>query len=290
MTLRHFKIFIAVCREKSMTKAAEKLYMTQPSVTQAVKELEEHYGCNLFERTGKRIAINKNGYKLLPLALKCEKIFEEIEATMREEAGKIELKIGASVTVGTYFFNDILTRIGKEKNIDVKFRIDNTKKIEKMILDSEIDIAVVEGEVSSKYMKIIPLFEDELVFVCSRDNELAKYKKISINELKNRRFILREDGSGTKAMIESILRENSIEIEPAGMVNSIEAIKNLVEADFGVSILPKVSIGEKEAKERLTVIQLENIELKRVFKLIYHKEKTIDKEFEKIINIISGLV
>lgn len=289
MTLRHFKIFIAVCREKSMTKAAEKLYMTQPSVTQAVKELEEHYGCILFERIGKKITINKNGYRLLPLAQECERVFDKIESSMREEAGKIEIRIGASVTVGTYFLKDILNRLGAEKNIDVKFRIDNTKKIEKMVVDSELDIGVVEGEISSKYLKVINLFEDELVFVCSRNNTLVEYNQIPIIELKNKKFILREDGSGTKAMIESVLKENNINIEPAGMVNSIEAIKNLVEADLGVSILPKVSITEKDENERLKVIKLENIELKRVFKIVYHKDKTVESQFEKVINIIRNM-
>ena len=289
MTLRHFKIFLAVCKEKNMTKAAEQLFITQPSITQAIKEIEEHYKTLLFERIGKRINITADGYKLIPIAKNIIDLFENAETTMKDNNSIKKLNIGASVTIGTYLFPKALGLMNKYPNIEIYSKIDNTKNIEKMILDFEVDFAIVEGNIHSKNIKTFPLIEDELIFVCSPDNILSKKESLNIDEIAKSKFILRESGSGTKEIIESFLHSNNIDIEIIGSVSSIEAIKNMVSENIGVSILPKISVINEIAKNQIKHCKIKEMNLIRNFKLAYHKDKQDCKYREIFAEIIKNI-
>lgn len=281
MTLRHFKIFLAVCKEKNMTKAAEKLFITQPSITQAIKEIEEHYNTLLFERIGKKINITSDGYKLIPVAKNIIDLFENAENIMKYKESITKLNIGASVTIGTYVFPKVINLMKKYPSIEIYSKIDNTKNIEKMILDFEVDFAIVEGNIHSKTIKTFPLIEDELVFICSPDNVLSKKESISITELSNNKFIQREEGSGTKEVIDSFFHSNNIDIEIIGTISSIEAIKNMVIENIGVSILPKISVVNEIRENKIKQCKIKEMNLIRNFKLAYHKEKA-DCEYREI--------
>lgn len=285
MTLRHLNIFLTVCREKSMTKAAEKLYITQPSVTQAIKELEEYYSAFLFERTGKRIKISKEGYRLLPIAENIVKSFEESKNIMKN-AFSYECTLGASVTVGTYFLSQLYEKFSSVPNLNIKYVIDNTFNIEQMILDSKIDIGLVEGEIHSKQLISKPFLEDQLGLVCSINSPFSNFDSIKIRELNDCKFIFREEGSGTKELIELIFHQNNINIETVGIVNNIEAIKNMIINNLGVSILPKLSVTKELESKVISYIEIKDISISRNFKLIYHKDKILNKYLDEILNIV----
>ena len=288
MTFRHLKIFILVCKEKNMTKVAEKLYMTQPSVTQAIKELEAYYETLLFERRGKKITISPDGYKLLPIAKNILETFQNSKNIIKSTF-TYELILGTSATVGTYLISNIFTKLKDISNLEIKYIVDNTHNIEQMILDSNIDIGIIEGEVHSKQITSIPFLKDELGLVCSPKSEFSKFSSLSLEQLHNSKFIHREEGSGTKELIESIFYQNNIKTENIGVVNNIEAIKNMIIDNIGISILPKLSVLKEMEDKKLHYIEIEKINLSRDFKIIYHKDKSIDDYFKNILELLLSL-
>lgn len=285
MTLRHLYIFLAVCREENMTKASKKLFMTQPSVTQAIKELEGYYQVNLFDRDGKRIRISDEGYKLLPIAENIIKRFEESKEIMRGN-DFYQIKLGASATIGTYLLDNFISKAASLKNIEIKYFVDNTFKIEEKILKGILDIAVVEGDIHSSKINVSPFFEDELVLISSRKDSFFKNKKIEMNNLNGINFVSREDGSGTKETLDSIFFNKNISVKNIATVNSIEAIKNLVISNVGYSIVPKISILKEYRTGLLDYYEIEDLKIIRNFKLISLKNKVINSQLNIVLELL----
>lgn len=287
MTFRHLSIFLTVYKEKSMTLASKKLYMTQPSVTQAIHELEEFYGVRLFDRIGKRIKLNDESHKLMPIAENIIKTFEESK-TLMKGIEVYELKLGFSATIGTYLIDDFLKSMEVMSKIKVNIIIENTASIEEKILNGSLNFAVVEGKTHSAYIKTEPLTSDELGFIISSKRDRTLFK--TIEDLNDIDFITREEGSGTKETLDLIFSQKNINVNVVATVNSIEAIKNLVINDFGISVVPKVTI-EKEINEgSLQYFKIEELKLNRTFRLIYHKDKIMNKAQNEVINLLKECI
>ena len=141
MTLRHLNIFIGVCELLNMTKTAEKLNMTQPAVSQAVAELEDFYSVKLFERLGKKIYLTSAGEKLLNYAIHAVNFSKEMQEKMKEFSSSFSVRIGASITVGSCVLIPLLQELNKRYSDNRVFSmVDNTTKLEKMLLEDKIDI------------------------------------------------------------------------------------------------------------------------------------------------------
>ncbi len=285
MTLRHLYIFLAVCQEGNMTKASKKLFMTQPSVTQAIKELEIFYKVNLFDREGKRITINDAGYKLLPIAENIIKSFEESKEIMRGN-DIYQIKLGASATIGTYLLDSFINKTTNLKNIEIKYFVDNTLKIEEKILKGLLDIAVVEGNIHSSKISVSPFFEDELVLISSKKDNFFKNREIKMTNLNGINFVSREDGSGTKETLDAIFFNKNISVKNIATVNSIEAIKNLVISNIGYSIVPKISILKEYKTGLLNYYEIEDLKIIRNFKLISLKNKVINNHLNAVLELL----
>lgn len=286
MTLRHLKIFLAVCQEKNMTLAAQKLYMTQPSVSQAIVELEKHYEAKLFERLGKKLYITDAGKKLMAYASHLINLHEEMEKSMLEAQQGSMLRIGASVTVGSCVLPDIIKKFQENNNASINVIVDNTTVMENMLLKDEIDLALVEGDIHSKDILVKPFMEDELILVCGSRHPFSKRKSIKLEELGEETFILREKGSGTRELFQALLKANGIDCNIAWECNNTEAIKSAVEKGLGVSVISKRFVQKEIGEGKLQVVAIKNVNLKRNFKLIYHKNKFIAKIMEKFINTV----
>jgi DNA-binding transcriptional LysR family regulator len=150
MTIRHLRIFIEVVINGSMSAAASKLYISQPTVSQAIRELEEHYGVLLFNRLNRRLYITDAGEKLFSYAKSVVKQFDQMEEKMLNINQKEKIRIGSTITVGECILSDLINIFAKkEPNIEVYSYVNNTQIIESKLLDSEIDIGIVEGEIKS---------------------------------------------------------------------------------------------------------------------------------------------
>jgi DNA-binding transcriptional LysR family regulator len=290
MTLRHLAIFTAVADTLSMTKASSKLFIAQPSVSQAVSELERDLGVKLFERLGIRIHLTEHGRRLLPYARHISALASEISDTFTGKSVQEKIRLAGSLTVGTTLLSGLIRRLKKTNpGCDVFFRVENTGTIENMILSDEIDVAVVEGAVKSPHIVSIPVIDDELVLIADPGDELCRRKTVRIRDLSGMDFIQREEGSGTRGLFEETMRKKSIPFRTCGVMNNAEAIKLAVAAGLGVSVISRRSVEKEVRRKELRIIEIPDARFIRKFSVIHHRDKFITPLMGNFIEIASAL-
>ncbi|MBE6049976.1 MAG: LysR family transcriptional regulator [Clostridium sp.] len=286
MNIRKLKIFYATATSLNMTKVAKELYISQPSVSQTIHEIEEEVGAVLFDRIGKRIYLTDEGEVYLNYVRRILNLYEEaserINKMSHKESGKI--RIGASTTIGIYILPDIIRRfVEKYKGIEISLIIENTANIEKLILENKVDFAFVEGKVNSEEIIKEEIWRDELVLICSDKHPWKNRKFISADELKNEKFIIREKGSGTREVIESYMYNNNIEYKVFMELGNTEAIKKSVEANLGIGCISSKCLDNLEELGRLHALRIRDGNIGRDLLLIMHKDKFINNNIKEFI-------
>ena len=274
MTIRHLRIFIEVAKAGKMSIAAQRLYISQPTVSQAIRELEDHYGRKLFDRLSKKLYITPFGKELFSYATQVVEQFDNLEKKMNDNLNIENLRIGASVTVGTC----LLSRIIKEfhniaPRVNTYAYVNNTSMVEKKLLNSELDIAIVEGDIHSQDLVTIPVIDDYLVLLCNNTHPILSKEKITLYDLENQRFAMREDGSGTREFFEQILHKYKIHIQLVCEASSTDTIRRSILDDDCLSLLSIHTFEEDIINGKIHIINTDLNPLKRSFKLVYHKDK-----------------
>ena len=290
MTLRHLNIFLCVCDENNMTRAAAKLHMTQPSVSQAIQELEEHYEVLLFERLGRRLFITEAGQRLLSYAQRTMSLHQQTELAMREFGQVYHLRIGASVTIGECVLIDLIQYMYEmNPKQDIVSEIHNTAELEKMLLQDELDLALVEGVIQSESLIAQPFLADELIFIASPQSSFLEKKEISLGMLKKMKFFVREDGSGTRDLFTKLMQQHAVDFEISGVYNNAETIKKAVIAGLGVSVISRRAVKNELARGELCSFNVADLSFKRDFHIVYHKDKYISKELQATIELCHNI-
>ena len=208
MTIRHLTIFVAVADLGSMSAAAASLYLSQPTVSQAIRELEKHYNGLLFERLGKKLYLTERGQLLLPQARNLIRQFQQLEELMLNQGQSSTLKLGSTITVGTCLTPFLIPRLQKNcPEIRVHSYVSNTKDIEQKLLRSELDVGIVEGEILSPDLTVLPIIDDCLVLAVGKDHPFYGKKRIQVQDLVGEPFAMREQGSGTRQLFEEYAAE-----------------------------------------------------------------------------------
>ena len=216
MTIRHLKIFITVADAGKMSAAAEKLYISQPSVSQAIRELEEHYQPLLFERLSKKLFITEAGKRLYSYARPVVTQFDLIEQNMAQESRIQRLRIGGTITLGSSILSYMIRDLKKScPDLELYSYVNNTRIIEQKLLNMELDVAIVEGQIKSPDLVSIPMVQDMLVLVCSADHPFAGKSAIKVTELNEQPFVMRESGSGTRELFETFIHRQHLHIRTA---------------------------------------------------------------------------
>lgn len=287
MTIRHLKIFIAVAETGSMSTAANRLYLTQPTVSQAIHDLEEHYRVQLFQRLHKKLFITEEGHQLLELALMAVGNFDSLELTMQHFQERIHLRIGASLTVGTCLMANIISDLENEyPKMDIYSFVSNTAEIEQKLLRRELDVAVVEGIIESPQLTTIPIVEDSLVLVCGKNHDFYQKEVVYASELEGQRFAIREKGSGTRKLFEQYLSTHNIHIQTAWEANCPCTIMNAVIYNNALAVMSQRLLKQQCPHQSIKIFRYETGEWNRYFKLVYLKKKPCETaESEGIENL-----
>ena len=286
MTIRHLQIFVAVADCGKMRAAAERLHISQPSVSQAVRELESYYNIKLFERLSQRIYITETGKKLLPYARHIIDSFETMEGFINDTSAGNVIRVGGSVSVGTRLLPPMIKSLENEvPDVDVCVIVDNTAAIEGKIQRSELDIAVVEGIVRNDELVKKDIYDDELVLVVGPEHELFNHPGIKLKELTKHALISRESGSVERNQFEQFLLEHDIKMKNKWSCSNTETIKKAVLNGEGIAILSRMVIEKEIAAGEVRVLNVENTRMKRKIKLIYHKNKYISQSMKQFIDI-----
>ncbi len=284
MTLRHFQFFICVCDTNSMTKAAQQLHISQPSISQTIKELESFYDVLLFERLGKKLFLTPAGHELLHYARHIISLTAQTETALRGFAIASPLRLGATLSIGESIFIDILSSLKKALPEQQIFsQINNTATLEACLLKDQLDMALVEGEIKSEYLTAIPFMSDELIFIAAP----GRLPRLSCtgDELSLQPFILRERGSGTRTLFARTMEKHHLSFQTAGEYNSSESIKQAVSADMGISIISRRLVQRELAAGSLSTFAIPGLEFKRTFRLVHHRNKYISKNLRYFMEL-----
>lgn len=275
MTLRHMMIFRAVCEAGyNSTKAAEALHMTQPAVSLAIKELEQYYGVCLFDRIGRRLKITDAGKHFLQYAIHISSLFEDMETGLRNWDSRGILRIGASITIGAQFLPSYVRAFScMFPDTDVRVTVEQSERLEKKLLANELDFALVEGVVHDPDLVSEAYMEDHLSIICPADSIWKQGQRISVEEFKKQKFLLREHGSGTREVFERVIEQAGFSVTPVWEAMSTTALVNAVINGLGIAVLPHRMILPALERGLVVTIRVDGLEFQRNFHIIYHKNK-----------------
>ena len=289
MTLRHFQIFISVCDEQGMTQAAQKLHISQPSISQAVKELEEHYQVRLFERLGKKLFLTPAGQELLHYARHIISLSAQTEKTLRSFSLAAPIRLGATLSIGESIFIDIITRLKKAMpEQEVYSHVHNTAALEDALLRDELDAALVEGSITSAYLTQIPFLEDELIFIISP--ALLPPEGFTREQLTELPFILREKGSGTRNLFEHVMNQHHLQCHVTGSYNNTESIRQAVAAGLGISAISSRLVAKELQEGKLASFTIPGITFRRSFRIVSHKNKYLTAGLKTFIDLCKSYI
>lgn len=289
MNFRKLKIFYETALCLNMTKVAREMYISQPSISQSIHELEEEVGVKLFDRIGKKIFLTYEGEIFLNYTRRILNLYDEGVKTLNDSVhnSKGKITIGASTTIGIYILPDIIKSFSeKYKDIEISIIIENTSNIKSLILQNKVDFAYVEGIVKSEEINIEKIWEDELVFICGNNHRWRNIDVIKEEELSNEKLIMRECGSGSREILENYLKSKSIHYNIFLELGNTEAIKRTVEANLGIGCISEKCIEEKIKLGELNCFRLEERKIKRDLVLITHKDKFISNNMKEFIEFI----
>jgi len=266
-------VFLAVAENLSFSKAAEELFISQPAVTNHIKELESKLNVTLFERKGNKIYLTDAG-KLAYNHLKpIRQLYRELEFDLERlnDAFKGTLRIGASSTISQYFIPKVIAAFYKRyPKIELFLLNGNSLEMEQKLLENEIDLALVENEASQTNIKYIDFLNDEIVAVTGSNSVYSKRKLISIADFQQIPIVLREKGSGTLQVIQSALTKHNIFLDKLNILihlGSTEAIKNFLLDFDGIALVSEKSIEKELQLKEIVKISIKNISLNRKFRI-----------------------
>lgn len=287
MTLRHMEIFKAVCDEGcNSTKAAEKLHMTQPAISLAIKELEAYYGVHLFDRIGRRLVITDAGKRFWGYAVHIADLFSRMETEMRDWDAKGILRIGASITIGAQFMPGYVHAFtARYPGMDVRITVDQSDRLERRIIANELDFALIEGVAHDKSIVQKSYMEDRLSVVCPADGQWKQGDRMTMEEFKSQRFLLREHGSGTREVFDRVTEQAGLRIEPVWEAMSTTALVNAVISGLGIAVLPSRMIIPAVKKGLVVTVNVEGLSFLRSFNIIYHKDKFLSVSAKRFMDL-----
>lgn len=291
MTIRHLRIFIAVHDSRSMTAAANQLFMTQPSVSQAIKEMETYYSVVLFERLSHKLFITEAGKRLYQYAIHITKLFNEMEESLKESVAHKKLAIGANYTVGSALIDRYIQRFNElYPDAEIRVYINKASVLTEMLRSNELDLALME-ENNQPDLKKEVFCDDRIVIVADPQHPLSAKVPITAADLANERLLLREKGAGVRNLFDSRMHHIGLSVQPYWESTSTTALINAAKNRLGIAVLPFQLVRDQIASGFLKELRIEDMDLSRKLAIFYHKNKFLTdaiKEFIAICRAFSG--
>lgn len=278
MDLHQLRVFLSVYKNKSFSKAAEEIFLTQPTISEHIKNLEEELNCKLFDRIGKKIIPTKEADLLYEEAFDLINKFENLrDAFQRLRKAPIgNIFISASSIPGTYILPSLIPEFKKfYPDIDIRVEISDSEDVIKRMLTNDILIGLVGTKISHVNLKYTPFVEDELVVASSN---LTTKENLRPEDLTNYPFIMREIGSGTRMEMERFLKEIGVDqtkLKISCTLGSTDAVKQAIKSGLGISILSIYSIKDEIECGKLKAIRIKGHRMNRIFYIVTNKKRTL---------------
>lgn len=265
------KVFRAVAEHLNFRKAAESLFLTQPAVTLQIKALENDLGMRLFDRTGGRISLTRQGFILLGYAEQIAKLTSKAEHELATDDGIIsgELSLGVSTTIAQYVLPRLLGAFLDEyPRVHFSLRSGNTAEVVRLLLDEKISIGLIEGPARERGVRIEPFMDDELVLITPAD---FGPERLTRNQLLSLSLLMREQGSGSRRVVEAALKKGGLPLKSFQRtidLDSTESIKSAVEAGLGVGFVSRWAILKEVELGTIKIAEVEGVSAGRQFTLV----------------------
>lgn len=264
-TLHQLKVFEATARHGSFTRAAEELFLTQPTVSIQVKQLTKAVGLPLFEQIGKRLYLTQAGKKLLET---CQEIFEGLEQFEMSVADLKGMKQGqlkiAVITTAKYFVPRLLGPFCKRyPGIDIALKVTNHQQIQERMAHNEDDLYIVSQPPGQLDLKIHNFLDNPLIVLAPKDHPLAGQVNVPIQKLNDEPFIMREPGSGTRDAVQKLFSKHNVEVKVRLELGSNEAIKQAIAGGLGISVLSQHTIISEGTTGEFAVLDVEGFPIER---------------------------
>lgn len=279
------RIFVSVFQKNSITKAAQELHLAQPSVSPAVRELEDYYGIRLFDRIGRHIAPTECGKEFYRYAVHIVSLFNEMEKKMRNWDTFGTLRLGASITIGTHILPVLIHRYQDQfPDLMIEAKVSKSASVEDEIIHNGIDLGLIETQPSHPDLRAVPFMTDSMCAITAPDHPLASVKSISLAELSRFPFLMREKGSAGRKLLDAAFSLQQMTVSPRWESTSTQALVKAVAEGLGVSVLPYLIV--KKDIEEGTVRQIPlNQPIRRNLNVIYHKSKFLTDNMKSFIEL-----
>lgn len=292
MDFRQLETFAAIAKFKSFSKAADYLFLTQPTISNHIQNLENQLGTILIDRTNKKVSLTKAGEILYTYALDILNKRELALFKLEQFKGKIEgtLEIASSTTPEHYFLPKLLNSF-HQIHPDVKYHLFHydSQQVIDAIVHGQIDFGIVGVKDEKKQLNYIHLMEDRLVLIAPYSPPYRNIDSVSIDFLLDKKLILREEGSGTRKIFEEELKQQHLSTEHLPVVaymENTETIKQCVRLGLGLAIVSELAICDELKFSTLKKIEIEGLDLHRYFYFAYHKHRTLSPLAETFKNYV----
>jgi len=290
LNLNQLKVFCEVVERKGFTRAAEALYLTQPAVSRQVQELERHYGVELFEQIGKRIYPTEAGNTLYSYAKDIFHTLDDLDVDINELKGLKagHMRIAASATAGTYLLPPLLGKFKRKyPGVEVTLEIHNSQQVETMLMElHHLDLGVTERPVLDTALYSEPFDTDELLVITAPDHPFTEKASVTATDLEGERFIMREQGSGTRTLLDEEFSRLNLRVRPIMELGSTAAVKQAVAAGLGISIISSRSIRLEVAAGLLKPMRCTDLRLVREIRYVHHKDKRLSRAATAFLQIL----
>ncbi len=288
MTIRHLKIFVSVCECGSTTKAAEQLYIAQPTISHTITELEKYYNVSLFERINQRLVLTEIGQELLVKAKEILLGFEDFESLASFSGHSPRVKIGATLTLGQTVIPQFLKKAETEcPYMQAEVVVNSYEKIEAEIENGNLDFAIIEGAVPSVMLKKAPMKEDRLVVVANASFDVPV--KLNVLKLAEYPLLLREKGNVFRDSLERVLREENVHLRPRMESANNQALIAALYAALGISILPESYVKGHIERGKFKELCVEGLDVNYTNHIVIHKNKKLNNIQSKAYEIMLSM-
>jgi len=277
LTLRQLQCFSAVARNLSFTRASDELHLTQPAVSMQVRQLEQQTGIALTEQLGKQIHLTEAGEEVFRYARSILQQVDELDDVLNKMRGLSGGRLRIAAISSANYFAPKLLGVFHQRFPDVGVSMDVTRQqsVLKQVADNEVDMAIMGQPPEGMNVDAIAFMDNPLVIVASPGHRLAKQKNIAIKQMEKEIFLTREEGSGTRGAMHRFFRQQKLKLTTGMEMGSLEGIKQSVQAELGLGLLPRGAIETELKLKKLAVLNIKGMPIERHWYVVLHKGKRL---------------
>jgi DNA-binding transcriptional LysR family regulator len=276
VNLNHLRVFASVAEHGSLTRAARELSVSQPAISKQLSDLEEDLGTQLMDRLPRGVRLTEAGEVLLTHAQRILQAERAAQQDLRDlrGLGRGKLSVGASTTVGSYLVPSLMGELHRQHpGVQLDLTIANTAAVQSTVLENSCDVGLIEGFVSSDLLAVETLIADDMVGIAAPSHPALRHAPLRAAALRELPMLMREQGSGSREVVEAALRKRGLAVAPVMSLGSTEAIKNAVIHGLGIAIVSRLTVEHELQTKRLVELTFSDLQIRRDLYLVALKGK-----------------